>query len=157
MKIEFTKITHKNYRLRCISNLNVLFDKTLESKDYLKHDLIHFVFEKELEREFSFFGKIKNSDLSTNKKYFHDDSQILSTEIGVGIIQGIISSNKSDIDYEEVVSNINMYCLVQNQPSIKNLEHLKLATIINKIKKYLILWDLLKTGTDDNCKLIFEF
>ena len=146
MIINFIKVNHKTYRLECIINDEILYQKDLESRSMLRHDLMHYLIEHHANLKESFFGTIKYR-IPTNEE------EILQTEKIVAILQ---NTNK--------IPNFLAESIFENIRNSYNLQHIVLPQYINKsfitkvCKEYFFnikKWEEMTTGLNSKIEMSF--
>lgn len=81
LNLRFYKKSHQFYQLKCQFEGVLVFDKTLEARSFLRHDLMHFCVESTANLTNSFFARLVDNQ--------EDESEILQTEKVVSILQGL--------------------------------------------------------------------
>lgn len=132
MQVRFIKQFGDRYRFECVRGDGSVTSADLETRSYLKHDLMHYVIEKNAKLENSFFATVKKGknleELSPKAMKAAANAQatpggslwplapseINATEIIAAALQGI--GDKS-ADFPEIVSRISEYLELQNLPT----------------------------------------
>jgi molybdate-binding protein len=57
MQLKFIKLTHQQYQLVIQHSDKIVLNRVLESKSFLRHDLMHYCIEKQAQLLSSFFGQ----------------------------------------------------------------------------------------------------
>lgn len=145
LKIRFYKRSHQFYQLQCQFAGDVVFDKTLETRSFLRHDLMHFCVESVANLQNSFFARLV--------KFGADEIEILQTEKVVSILQGLDKdpSFVPEIYLEKI--KLAFEIMEESVPAYLNLEFVQSVA-----KRYLDLlrrYGEIKTG-DHFVEVFFE-
>src|SRR4051812_48482720 len=100
MHIRFTKVSLVFHKLEIIRSDGSRQEAALETKTFMPHDLIHFVYEKEAGLSHSFWGSIASgmsfADFDSSEKVAalmkHND-ELRQTEMATGILAGYLGSS----------------------------------------------------------------
>lgn len=107
MQVRFVKINPQEYKLHILRDDQTEDEVILNYREFLRHDLVHFVLEKNAGLSNSFYGQLakgkKLEEFSTEsmkKRGEKFEGELATTEMIVGPLQGVLSSNQElNLDY----------------------------------------------------------
>jgi hypothetical protein len=150
MRVSFIKTSHQEYTLECLRDDGSVTRVALEAKSYLKHDMVHFVYEHEAKLRDSFYGMVNGgrSLESLTPKAMKVESvdsseEALTTEIIVGALQGSLAlpALLPDMDTE-----LAGYIKLQEKNPPTYLTMNLLERVHKEVKQLLDRYADLKTG-----------
>jgi hypothetical protein len=117
MQIHFIKTSHQMYTLECVLKNGQKVSRSLESKSYLRHDLMHYVVESEARLQNSFFGGVASGDPLIMDKSNTDtpNPEIIQTEMVVSILQSM--DKRPDISPSDFLQRIKLASEIRQEPS----------------------------------------
>jgi hypothetical protein len=146
MQLQFIKLSHIQYQLICSVENVEKYNKILDAKSYLRHDLMHYCIETVGKLQNSFFGSIAGINIV-------DKDELMLTERVVAMLQKMdIDQNYSPASYYKLLKNSFVY---QQEPVP---EFITFAFVEDVGIKYLELmqqYTNLKTGNEN--RIILEF
>jgi hypothetical protein len=123
---------------------------TLEAKSYLKHDVVHFAYEREAKLRDSFYGMVNaGRDLKSlipqamRATSIDSSEEALTTEIIVGTLQGALTKETLSPDMDTRLAD---YITLQERSAPSHLTIDLLEHVFMEAKQLLTLYARLKTG-----------
>jgi hypothetical protein len=144
MILNFIKTSHTNYQLICYQDGVIIYNKTLEAKSLLKHDLMHYCVEKVGQLNNSFFANLRGDTIT-------DEDELMLTERIVVMLQKLdIDQNYSPDRYLKMIKNSFTY-QDQNPPEYITFEFIEKVGIM--FMKLMNNYQNLKTGNENKIEL----
>jgi hypothetical protein len=146
MQLQFIKLSHIDYQLICSVDNVEKYNKTLEAKSYLRHDLMHYCVETLGQLKSSFFSNIEGDDII-------DADEIMLTERVVAMLQKMdIDQNYSAASYYKMLKNSFIY---QQEPVPEFITFAFVEDVGIKFLELMHKYNSLKTGNEN--RIILEF
>jgi hypothetical protein len=146
MILNFIKTSHANYQLICFQDGVTVYNKTLEAKSYLNHDLMHYCVETIAHLSNSFFAHLRGDDIT-------NPDELMITERIVAMLQKLdIDQNYSPASYLKNINNSFTY-QDQNPPDYVTYEFIE--NVGNMFIKLTNQYQSLKTGNEN--KIVLEY
>jgi hypothetical protein len=146
MQLQFIKLSHIEYQLICTIDGLEKYNKILESKSYLRHDLMHYCVETIANLQNSFFGSIAGINIV-------DEDELMLTERVVAMLQKMdIDQNYSPASYYKMLKNSFVY---QQEPVPEFITFAFVEDCGIKFLELMQQYTNLKTGGDS--RIILEF
>ncbi len=150
MIIRLTKESRTHHTLEVLRNDGTSERTLLETKSFMPHDLIHFLYERNARLHESFWGRIATgatfaslNDREYLTKLFQTSSELTVTESVVGPLQGFLQSGISPQDFLERLGELFE---AKREPIPAHLTINFLSTIREDFRKLSGHWDSLKKG-----------
>lgn len=149
MQIVFIKTSHAEYTLRCTREDGSVTEITLNARSYLKHDIVHFVLEKEAGLTESFFGIVaggRELDALTPAAMKGEPEmsrEIQTTEMIVGALQGALQKSVVESDF---TAHMVEYLKLHNITPPLYLTQEFIQNVFDKILTILAKYRDIKTG-----------
>jgi len=150
MNVCFIKTSHQEYTLECTRDNGSVTRVTLEAKSYLKHDMVHFVYEREAQLNDSFYGmvnagcELESLTPQAMKTASIDSSEeALTTEIIVGTLQGALVNETLPSDMNTRLAD---YIVLQGRSAPPHLTMDLLERVFKETKQLINRYAQLKTG-----------
>jgi hypothetical protein len=147
MHVTFHKINPKEYKLHIKREDGSEDEVVLNYREFLKHDLIHFVLEKNGGLRESFFGQIAKgkalADFSPKAMKESNEGfegELVVTEIMVGSFQGALKSG--DLGAESLAE----YIRLQGHKVPKFLDDSFILSVLREVKGLIKRYDEMKVG-----------
>jgi hypothetical protein len=148
MQITFVKESLTHHTLEVVRNTGSTEKVLLETKSFMPHDLIHFLYEQEAGLQNSFWGQIAQGKTfaELNDKAFLQtlvtgDSEIADTERIVGPLQGYF---QADTTADYTVSQLYDLFSASNRILPSQITSVFLETLREKFRKLKGHWDAIK-------------
>jgi hypothetical protein len=146
MQLHFIKVSHQNYQLICYMENVEVYNKTLEAKSLLRHDLMHYCFETVAGLKNSFFAILAKYNIS-------DEEELMITERVVVILQKMdIDQNYTPANYFKILKNSFIF---QQEPVPEFITYDLIEKVGIKYMGLLQKYNDLKTGSEN--RIILEF
>jgi hypothetical protein len=146
MQLHFIKVSHQNCQLICYIENDEVFNRTLEAKSLLRHDLMHYCVETVAGLKNSFFAILAKHNIT-------DEAELMITERVVVILQKMdIDQNYTPANYFKILKNSFIY---QQEPVPEFITYDLIEKIGIKYLDLLQKYNDLKTGNDN--RIILEF
>jgi hypothetical protein len=145
MQVSFIKLDQTQFNLKCEYKDEILLDKTLDAKSFLKYHLMHFCVEKNAHLQNSFFGNLKNK-IDTRV-------ESLRTEKVVKIMQ--LCDNDSNFSINRYLSLLqgDFYAISEAKPEYICDQFVEI--VYKQYIRYLNVYKYLKSGGNGQLVLFF--
>jgi hypothetical protein len=150
MRVCFIKTSHKEYTLECVRDNGSVARGTLEAKSYLKHDVVHFVYEREAKLRDSFYGMVNaGQELASltpqamKVASINPSEEALTTEIIVGALQGALTKETL---LPHMDTELAEYITLQGRNTPPHLTMDVLKRVFTETKQLLNQYARMKTG-----------
>lgn len=162
MQVIFTKTSHVSHTLTLVRDDGSREVATgLETRSYLRHDLMHYVIEKEAGLKGSFYGAIeagKGFEAMRPGERLDDLGRAKMTAAGEGgltemIVATIQGAHREDFDADEVLAKLPEYLRVQGFDAPHYLTREFIDTVAKEFRYLLRRYESLPTGQ----ALVLEF
>ncbi len=141
MEVAFVKTSHAAYTLRCTRADGSATERSLETRSFLAHDLVHFAFEREAKRSASFFGGIAAGSALTDPAPFAGELAV--TELIVAPVQSAVKTRATG---QEILSGLKDYVAVQGLVIPADVTPELLDRVLSWTRATMRRYDALKTG-----------
>lgn len=154
MLVTFHKINPKEYKLQIKRQDESEDEAILDYREFLKHDLVHFVVEKNAGADYGFYGSLAKGKklIELSPKYQKEqgitaDKDLMLIEMVVGPIQGALKQGEMNVD------QLLAYLDLQEGDIPNFLTQSFINNTIREVQSLVKWYDGLKVGE----KLVLEF